>query len=91
MRSSKSQRATGGSAAGERPRGLDAATQDLVRRAIVRDLNVQDRLLLVLCFVERMSLPEIAAVLNVAPTQVEALLARVVERVRAASAVAAAA
>jgi RNA polymerase sigma factor (sigma-70 family) len=51
-----------------------------VRQAIVQELSMQERLLLVLLYAERMNPEEIAATLNMSPTQVHAARERVVGR-----------
>ena len=51
-----------------------------VRQAIVQELSMQERLLLVLLYAERMNASEIASTLNMSPTQVDAARERVVGR-----------
>lgn len=55
-------------------------TRRRVRQAIVQDLSMQERLLLLLAYAERMNPSEIAATLNMAPSQVDAAKERVVAR-----------
>lgn len=55
-------------------------TRDRLRRAIVRDLSMQERLLLVLAYAERMNTAEIACTLNMLPNQVDSLRADIEAR-----------
>ncbi len=57
--------------------------RDALRRAIVKDLSMQERLLLVLTYAEGMSRTEIAAVLDLAVSQVDVLRERIEGRLSA--------
>jgi DNA-directed RNA polymerase specialized sigma24 family protein len=56
------------------------SVRDRLRHAIVKDLTMQDRLLLVLAYAEGMSPEEIAVALDMAPSQVDASKERIVKQ-----------
>lgn len=60
--------------------GGEPTVRDRLRHAIVKDLTMQDRLLLVLAYAEGMSPEEIAVTLDIAPSQVEVIRERIVSQ-----------
>lgn len=65
--------------------GLQSSMKDRLRRAVVQDLTMQERLVLVLRFAERMSEEEIAAVLGTSVAHARAQIEAVVDRLSALS------
>lgn len=59
---------------------ITPAVRERLRRMIISDLSMQERLLIVLAYAERMSPAEIGSVLNIAPKQVEAIRESIVAR-----------
>lgn len=62
------------------PETSRSSLRDSLRNAVLRDLTMQERLLLVLLYVERMSKVEIAATLDLFPEQVDAMRERIIAR-----------
>jgi DNA-directed RNA polymerase specialized sigma24 family protein len=60
--------------------GATPSVRDRLRHAIVKDLTMQDRLLLVLAYAEGMSPDEIAVTLDMAPSQVDVIKERIVKQ-----------
>jgi DNA-directed RNA polymerase specialized sigma24 family protein len=60
--------------------GATPSVRDRLRHAIVKNLTMQDRLLLVLVYAEGMSPDEIAVTLDLAPSQVEVIKERIVNQ-----------
>ena len=67
---------------------LDQATRDLIKRAILSELTLAERLLLVLRYAEGMSLAEVASTMQISVDEATRSLERIVGRIGTSVAVA---
>lgn len=83
----RSRAESGGGSAGP-GEALDQATRDLIKRAILSELTLAERLLLVLRYAEGMSLAEVASTMQISVDEATRSLERIVGRIGTSVAVA---